>query len=338
MTYGRSEALLERKWPEKYNSAGHVTWAGRLYAPGLTRPLRRRGRVWHGLWGTGLFQSVYEPAAGTLAALPLMPEWFLLLAGLAGLSALGAVWGPLLLFLPLLLLALGAAVAQSILSAAKASFTSRPASRLQLIRWRGLVALLHLAQPAARLSGRLELGLTPWRHRPQHGLALPRCRRLAVWSESWHAPEERLRALERSLRAMGAKVVSGGPFDRWDLEVRAGAMCAVRIRTAVEEHGRGRQLARFRCSPRWSAKGAVAILVFAGLALGAALAEAIPVAGLLAVVTLALVVRVLVEGAGAMATAVTAIEAQRQSEADTGRSSEPSPAPEPRPAATIARG
>ena len=35
--YGRAEALLERKWPEKYNSAGHVSWAGRLYGLGLTR-------------------------------------------------------------------------------------------------------------------------------------------------------------------------------------------------------------------------------------------------------------------------------------------------------------
>ena len=29
--YGKAEALLERKWPEKYNAAGHATWSGRLY-------------------------------------------------------------------------------------------------------------------------------------------------------------------------------------------------------------------------------------------------------------------------------------------------------------------
>ena len=29
--YGKAEALLERKWPGKYNSAGHLQWAGRLY-------------------------------------------------------------------------------------------------------------------------------------------------------------------------------------------------------------------------------------------------------------------------------------------------------------------
>src|SRR3989442_11985917 len=28
--YGRAEAMLERKWPQKYNGPGHVRWAGRL--------------------------------------------------------------------------------------------------------------------------------------------------------------------------------------------------------------------------------------------------------------------------------------------------------------------
>src|SRR2546423_3650505 len=40
--YGRAEAMLERKWPEKYNGPGHVRWAGRIYGSGPTRALRRR--------------------------------------------------------------------------------------------------------------------------------------------------------------------------------------------------------------------------------------------------------------------------------------------------------
>src|SRR5205823_4327868 len=35
--YGRAEAMLERKWPEKYNGPGHVTWSGRVYGQGLVR-------------------------------------------------------------------------------------------------------------------------------------------------------------------------------------------------------------------------------------------------------------------------------------------------------------
>ena len=62
--YGRAEALLERKWPEKYNQAGHVNWAGSLYGLGLTRTiLSRPARVYQGSWGSALFQSLYQPAA-----------------------------------------------------------------------------------------------------------------------------------------------------------------------------------------------------------------------------------------------------------------------------------
>ena len=53
--YGKAEALLERKWPERYNRRGHVTWAGRLYdraSASLVRP----ARIYHGTWGTGAFQ------------------------------------------------------------------------------------------------------------------------------------------------------------------------------------------------------------------------------------------------------------------------------------------
>ena len=43
--YGRAEALLERKWPEKYNSLGHHSWGGRLYGKGLTAALGQRRRT-----------------------------------------------------------------------------------------------------------------------------------------------------------------------------------------------------------------------------------------------------------------------------------------------------
>ncbi len=32
--YGYAEALLEQKWPSRFNRLGHVTWLGQLYGPG----------------------------------------------------------------------------------------------------------------------------------------------------------------------------------------------------------------------------------------------------------------------------------------------------------------
>ena len=59
--------------------------------------------VHYGTWGSGLFQSIYQPAPGRMANLLLAPEGLLLLAVLACVSALGVLWPPLLLAaLPLL--------------------------------------------------------------------------------------------------------------------------------------------------------------------------------------------------------------------------------------------
>ena len=42
--YGGAEALLEEKWPERYNTFGHVNWTGRIYGGGRSRaPVWRRG-------------------------------------------------------------------------------------------------------------------------------------------------------------------------------------------------------------------------------------------------------------------------------------------------------
>jgi hypothetical protein len=66
---------------------------------------------------------------------------------------------------------------------------------------------------------------------------------------------------------MGAVVRAGGDFDRWDLEVRLGALGASRLLMTTEEHGAGRQLLRFRVSPR--VPFAWAVLLALGIAGGA---------------------------------------------------------------------
>jgi len=122
--YGKAEALLERKWPEKYNAAGHLTWGGRVYGNGHTRTLGRAWKIYYGMWGGAPFQSRHEPAPGLLRSLPLMPEWYLVILALAWLSALGTLWTPLFFALPLLGLAVAAPLAQAVLSGARASLTT----------------------------------------------------------------------------------------------------------------------------------------------------------------------------------------------------------------------
>ena len=248
--YGDAEAMLERKWPEKYNAAGHVSWSGRLYGKGLTRALTHRARIYHGTWGSAPFQSIYRDSQPGIAGVTLMPEWYLLIVALAALSLLGTLWRPLLAAAPLCALTAGASIAQAVISGARASFTE-PHSRLGTLGLHALTALLHLLQPMARLRGRLRSALTPWRRHGSGGFAFPRARTWSVWTEHWQAPETRLQRLEALLGLEGCLVTRGGDYDSWDLEVRAGGLSAVRIQLAIEEHGQGRQMVRFRAQPHY---------------------------------------------------------------------------------------
>jgi O-antigen biosynthesis protein len=279
--YGEAEALLERKWPEKYTAAGHVSWAGRIYGEGLVRTLAwGRGRVYHGVWGSAPFQSLYEPAPGGLFPMAAMPEWYLVIFGLGTLSALGLLWAPLLLAVPLLILAVCLSLAQAGLNAARARFGestrgSTFSSRLYRLELRGLTAFLHLLQPLARLWSRMRYGLlVPWRHGPRD-LAPPWPRTTVTWRERWRAPEQWLIPIEAALRACQVAVRRGGEYDRWDLEVRRGMLGAVRLRVLIEEHGAGRQLLRFRVWPSVSINVPIlAVLLLISLCLGAALSGA----------------------------------------------------------------
>src|SRR5207248_9522036 len=111
-------------------------------------------------------------------------------------------------------------------------------------------------------EGRLRYGLTPWRRFTSSGTAIPVTRRLERWSEQWIDPSDWLRSFERGITAGGAVVRRGGDFDGWDIETRGGVLAGVRVTTAVEEHGAGRQLVRVRCRPTWSrAALAIALLL-----------------------------------------------------------------------------
>jgi len=308
--YGKAEALLEGKWPEKYNSAGHLTWRGRLYSNGITQALRSgRKRIHHGAWGSGLFQSIYEPAVGTFASLPLMPEWFLVVFMLGVLAVLGFVWRPLFIAAPFFVLAFAAPIAQAVVSARRAQFTSNPRTGLALLKLQTITALFHIMQPLARLKGRLRWGLTPWR-RHVRGWSIPRPCSTTLWSETWRSREERLSQFETRLRESGAVVQRGGEFDRWDLEVRGGMVGQARVLTTIEEHGAQRQLLRARLTPRVSTQGLIIALflaVIAGLAgwNGAWLPAFVMSAGVLL-----LAGRILLECGAAMSSLLSALTAQ----------------------------
>ena len=312
--YGKAEALLERKWPDRYNRGGHLSWSGRVYAGPFPRTLGPRWRVYYGPWGSAAFQSVYERAPATLTSLPLMPEWYLLIAALAGATMYEAALGPVFMTVPLLqvplsvallALALAPLVAHAAVEACRMFPAERtPVSRLHL---RALTAFLYALQPLARLFGRMRQGLTPWRTRPRGRTALPLPRETELWSETWTALPGRVETLGTRLRAAGNTVRSGGEFDRWDLAVRAGSFGGVRLRATVEEHGFGRQLVRVRTWPRLSLLVLVPAFALAGLAICAVRFGAVLPAVALSAVAVFLMAKAVREAALASASVADAV-------------------------------
>jgi GT2 family glycosyltransferase len=312
--YGRAEALLEAKWTQRYNAAGHLAWAGRVYGRGPTPALpAQRARVYGGVWGTAAYQSLYRPALPGWLALPLMPEWYLLLAGLAALGLLGWSWPPLAWAWPVFAAAAAAPLAQAVLGAARARFPEPAASPLQRVQRSVLTAALHLMQPMARLAGRLAHGLTPWRRRGrQRGAPALRGTECVFWHGHWHPAEQRIARLEEALREDGAPVLRGGDFDPWDLQVRCGTLACARVLLMVEEHGAGRQCARWRLWPRPSAAATGAALGGIGLALAAAADRAWLAAAVLAIAAAVLAWRIATDGGAAIAAAAQALERSKE--------------------------
>ncbi len=304
LNYGKAEGFLERKWPEKYNAAGHVPWAGRLYLKGFEQFMGAfRGRIYQGTWGSALFQSIYQPAPSLFWSLPLMPEWIVVVAALGFFSLLGLQWHPLLLALPLFILGAALPVVHAVSCSARLPFTNFPAPMRRKLR--ALTAFLHVVQPVARLLGRVKLGLTPWR---KCGMAtgiafpLPRPKSFTIWSEEWRSQNSWLESVEMGVTALRSVIMRGGDFDGWDLELRGGLLGSVRMLMAVEEHGGGNQFIRIKSWPRCTPAGIVMTLFFAALGAGAAAAGAWIACGALNAAAIVLMMRVLIECSSAMST------------------------------------
>ena len=93
--YGKAEALVYAKHPFRFNLFGQAKWLGRIYGDLSTSLLlSRRPVIYSGVFGRGLFQTMYEPPSSLTASLPLTFEWSAasLVLALAGIAGGGWLW------------------------------------------------------------------------------------------------------------------------------------------------------------------------------------------------------------------------------------------------------
>lgn len=257
--YGAAEAMLVRKHPEYFNALGGSIWRGRIYAAAKFAPTLRPPIIYHGIFGSAFFQSVYASAPATTLMFFTSLEYHALVT--LPLIVMGVVFRflwPLAaasLLFPIALCI--AAATQADLPPAGRRFWSRP-----------LVALLFFLQPIvrgfARYQGRLKFqpapleayGTVPGPSPVPAAKNAPagdgRSTEASYWSKGGVS---RTTFLNRTLAALdqrGWPNRSDAGWNTFDIEIFGSRWTRLYLVTAGEDHGQGRQLIRCRLRATWT--------------------------------------------------------------------------------------
>lgn len=242
--YGEAEALLKFKHPDRFNTLGASSWRGRIYGGDQIGVRTGRDVIYHGVFGTGLFQTIYRRQASIVAAMLMSLEWQLLSAfvALLGLAFSPLLWAALLMFAVPVVLAITAAVQ-----------SPPPKHRHWLSR--PLIAYLHWRQPItrgwARYSVRLKakvLQREAKRRGPPRPLPLePQNKRTLRYWNSYHDRIVLLQKIKEEVAAAGWRMRLDSGWNEWDMEIYGSRYVKVRLTTMSEQHHHnGGKLTRVR--------------------------------------------------------------------------------------------
>jgi GT2 family glycosyltransferase len=269
--YGKAEALVYSKHPFRFNLFGQAKWLGRIYGDLSTALLlSRRPVIYSGVFGRGLFQTLYEPSSSLAAALPLTFEWNVvaIVLALAGIVGGGWMW---LMAAPLVM-----TWVICINGALKAPIDKR----FRGPKARALVALLIYLGPILRGYERIKWRLKEVRPAESTG-ALERTMQkprvswrerafyLSYWSETGDEKETLLGGLMRFLTPQKYFVIADQGWDEWDLKIARGLWVRALVLICTENHGGAKRLLRVRCAMRISRFAAFVLRAYALVAAAA---------------------------------------------------------------------
>jgi glycosyltransferase involved in cell wall biosynthesis len=267
--YGKAEALVYAKHPFRFNLFGQAKWLGRIYGDlSAALLLSRKPVIYSGVFGRGLFQTMYEPPSSLTALLPLTFEWSVaaLLLALIGIGGGGWLW---LLAVPLL-----ATWAMCVNGALKAPIDPRFSG----LKARALVALLIYLGPLLRGWERIKwrvktmqtddhIGLPPVEQRAQF-VWPERAFHLSYWNEAAAEKELLLQGIMDFLLPQKYFVVADTGWSKWDLKIARGLWSRALVTVCSENHGGSKRLLRVRCAMRASSLARVLLRGYVALGAG----------------------------------------------------------------------
>ncbi len=244
--YGEAESMLRFKHLIFFGPTGTAKWKGQIYGAPRFTWLLNRPVIYHGVFGHGLFQSIYPAAQSEVAAYVSSIEWVVLTAFMAVLG-----W-PLekLRIVPLLMFGATFLVALSYM------LHARIERRFDTIPARLLVVFLAFMQPLGRGWSRyftwMKYKHTPRKviSRPEEGLAHASRRggisQLDFWNETGQGREQLLTEIFALLETEGWRYSADTGWKDWDIQIYGNQFWSVQLSSVTEYHGGPKCLTRVR--------------------------------------------------------------------------------------------
>ncbi len=228
--YGRAEALVEARHPDRFTPTGSARWRGNIYggAPSIAKQ-----RIYRGQFGSAAFQSVYQGGGYLIDLLHQVGVPFV-----GAIAVLAAVLTPISLWFGAVACFSGALLLTLFVADV---WRTNPAGEREVPAWklRLLVATHHLLQPLARMWGRLTSVRDARRDMASATIELPpiyqRARKFAVVAED-RPRAELVGDAVTNLRADGHRVRVDHGWERHDAQV-GGYLTNTRLQTSAHPPG-----------------------------------------------------------------------------------------------------
>ncbi|HET9522905.1 MAG TPA: glycosyltransferase [Terrimicrobiaceae bacterium] len=242
--YGEAESLLRFKHLVFFGPTGTAKWKGQIYGAPRFTWLVNRPIIYHGVFGEGLFQSIYPTPQSDVAAYLSSIEWVVLTLFVFCLS----IPLPVLRIVPYLMFGGTFLVALSYMIHAKLE------PKHDTIRARLLVAFLALTQPLVRGWSRYFTWLR-FKRTPPAVIASPEknytptrgsISSFNFWTENGQGREHLLPEIIRALDAEGWNYSMDTGWKEWDIQIYGSLWWGIKLRSVTEYHGGPKCLTRIK--------------------------------------------------------------------------------------------
>lgn len=240
--YGEAESMLRFQHLVFFGPTGTAKWKGQIYGAPRFTWLVNKPVIYHGVFGEGLFQSIYPTPQSDVAAYLSSIEWLALTLFIFVCS----IPIPFLRIVPYLMFG------GTLLVALSYMIHARLEAKHDTIPARLLVAFLALAQPLVRGWARyftwLKFKRTPPAVIASTEKDFKRTRgsitHIRFWSENGHGREALLKETVQALEDEGWNYSIDTGWKNWDIQIYGSFWWGIQLRSVTEYHGGPKCLTR----------------------------------------------------------------------------------------------